>query len=226
MDRYPTVELQLLGGFWLKRAGAAVPVQRSGQRLLALLALRGPCLRSYAAGVLWGDRAEGRALACLRTTIWRLGQRGLQVSTADAAELVEPPGLRIDIRDLPAVVTRWRDAGPIRDDLLPGWYDDWVIMERERLRHALLATVEARAVDDLDPAARLAWALLAVRADPLRESAHRLVLQAHLARGNVAAARRHYDGVRAVFQAEFGVAPSQALEELASGRSLPLPVDR
>jgi DNA-binding SARP family transcriptional activator len=66
-------ELRLLGGFRLTVDGRTRRVSPSGQRLLALLALRGPHPRSYAAGTLWGDVSESRALARLRTAVWRLG---------------------------------------------------------------------------------------------------------------------------------------------------------
>ena len=70
-------QLLLLGGFELRWAGGPVRVQRSGQRLLALLALqRRPLERLYVAGTLWLDASEERAGASLRSALWRLPQPG------------------------------------------------------------------------------------------------------------------------------------------------------
>ena len=84
-------------------------------------------------------------------------------------------------------------------DLLPSWYDDWVIVERERLRQIRVHALEElsrrlaaghRYGDAIDAA------LAAIAADPLRESAHRRLIEAHLAEGNVSEAIRQYADVR------------------------------
>src|SRR5918994_3016273 len=69
-------QLSLLGGFQLRcAAGHDVPVSRSGQRLLALLALQARSLgRLWVAGTLWLDATDERAGASLRSALWRLPQ--------------------------------------------------------------------------------------------------------------------------------------------------------
>jgi two-component SAPR family response regulator len=61
-------------------------------------------------------------------------------------------------------------------DLLPGWYDDWAMLERERVRQLQLHLFET-AADELLRAGRHAVALeLAIGAlhmEPARQSAHR-----------------------------------------------------
>ena len=54
-------------------------------------------------------------------------------------------------------------------------------------------------------------ALAALRADDLRESAHRAVISIHLAEGNVVEARRAYDLCRRTFVEELGIEPSSAI---------------
>ncbi|HET8642419.1 MAG TPA: BTAD domain-containing putative transcriptional regulator [Pseudonocardiaceae bacterium] len=99
-------------------------------------------------------------------------------------------------------------------ELLPGWYDDWVIFERERLRQLRLHTLEALA-QRLSAqgrfAAALDTALEAIRIEPLRESAHRVVIGIHLAEGNICEAVRHYRFVRDLLREELGVEPSGQL---------------
>jgi hypothetical protein len=62
-------------------------------------------------------------------------------------------------------------------DLLPGWYDDWALIERERVRQRLLHALEAlsrqlaqtgRCAEAVDAA------MMAVAAESLRESAQRV----------------------------------------------------
>jgi hypothetical protein len=73
--------------------------------------------------------------------------------------------------------------------LLPGWYDDWALAERERLRLRMLhgfealsrhLTVRARHAEAIEVA------LLAVNAEPLRESAQRVPIEAYLVERNLA----------------------------------------
>lgn len=207
------LELRLLGGFALLRSGGVVPVPVSLQRIVAFLALRGPVPRRAAAGVLWPSTCDAKAMGSLRTAVWRLRRVASGVLTQSGEFLALGADVRADV----AVVDLVAAARHPCAELLPGWYDDWVIMERERLRHwriRWLETAAAAAIKDADLNAALDWALAAVAADPLRESAHRLVIAALLADGNVDAARRHLSLVRNLFREQLGIAPSDQLAAL------------
>jgi DNA-binding SARP family transcriptional activator len=108
-------------------------------------------------------------------------------------------------------------------ELLPGWDDDWVLLERERLRQLRLHALEVLA-DKLARAGRqreaVQAACAAVRAEPLRESAHRTLVRVHLAGGDVAEAVRAYRDFRDVLARELGVAPSEQMEVLMAGAHL------
>jgi DNA-binding SARP family transcriptional activator len=109
-------------------------------------------------------------------------------------------------------------------DLLPGWYDDWVIFERERIRQRLLHALEAlsrRLVAEGRCADAVEAAISAVSADPLRESANRVLIEAHLAEGNVVEARRVYERYRDTVRGELGVEPGEQLTRLARTGFLP-----
>ena len=102
-------------------------------------------------------------------------------------------------------------------DLLPGWYDDWVIFERERIRQRLLHALEAlsrRLVEVNRCAEAIDAAISAVSADPLRESANRVLIEAHLAEGNLIEARRTYERYRDSVGRELGVEPSEQIASL------------
>jgi DNA-binding SARP family transcriptional activator len=191
-----------------------VVIPRAGQRLVALLALLGPSLRPQVAGMLWPDVSEGRALGCLRTSIWRLRQLKFIIATRPHSELALSADVAVDVHDPAGVVEDWQNSLRHSVELLPGWYDDWVLMERERVRQVLLHASE-RAVEDYlvrgEPVTALTLAMVTVAIDPLRESAHRLVVRAHLAEGNVAEARRHVSDVCQLMIEELGVPPSVTL---------------
>lgn len=220
-----TWRVQLIGGFCLYRAGVAVPVPATEQRLTAFLAVRGPSERLTTACTLWPTKTEERSLAGLRTAVWRLNCASPGLLERSSTLLALAPGVDVDTRLLtgaggapPASVDQLpvprRAAWP---ELLPGWYDDWVLMERELIRYRFLRLVEDAAEDALrraDATAALEWAMAAVCADPLRESAHRLVVRAQLANGNVTDAWRQVRLVSRLLREELGVEPSAQLREL------------
>ena len=53
-------------------------------------------------------------------------------------------------------------------------------------------------------------ALLATSAEPLRESAHRSLIKARIAEGNLTEARRAYLAYRGLMQRELGMLPSES----------------
>lgn len=225
--------LHLLGGFRLEVAGTDVGVPVNGQRLLAYLSIRGAVPRSDVAGTLWPEVSEHNAFGSLRTTMWRLHRAGAVLVETIGATLALSRAVRIDVRVFAETATSVLRSAPeppelsaleaeIKSlagacDLLPGWYDDWVIFERERLRQLRLHTLEAvasRLAAQGRHAEALDTALEAVRLEPLRESAHRVVVAIHLAEGNLVEALRHYRFVRELLRDELGVDPSPALRAL------------
>jgi DNA-binding SARP family transcriptional activator len=125
------------------------------------------------------------------------------------ARRVGDPHCAVDDLQVPDLATR--------GVLLPGWYDDWVLLERERLRQMRLHALEHVAAL-LVGAGRygdaLQAAFSAASAEPLRESAHRIMVQIHLAEGNVAEALRAYERFRMLIADELGVQPTEKLERL------------
>lgn len=214
--------LRLLGGFALDRDGDPVALPATAQRLVAFLAVRGASDRARTAWSMWAGKPEERASADLRTALWRLRKAAPGLLTDSTGALALAAGVVVDTRALagrrpvdPAFLRRHAAAGC--PDLLPGWYDDWVLMHRELLRHRALRALEDAATTAIragDPAAGLGWALEAVAADALRESGHRLVLTAMLANGNVSDALRHAHLVVRLLAEQLGVRPSAQLMAL------------
>jgi DNA-binding SARP family transcriptional activator len=231
------VRLSLLGGFVLTVDGRIVPVLATGQRLLAFLAVQThPAHRRHAAGVLWPDALAGRAGASLRSALWRIQRVCRDLIAADGQLLALQPGVRVDLARAHLLADRLLDSGRdcaellradaragLAEDLLPDWTDEgWLAVEREHFRqlrmHALEA-MAARLVTAGRPGEAVAAGLAAVAAEPLRESAHRAVIIAHLAAGNRWAATRQYEQCRRVFREDLGLDPSTELRELALARA-------
>lgn len=114
-------------------------------------------------------------------------------------------------------VKRERLLSGVALDLLPGWYDDWALVERERMRQRVLHALEALS-QRLVRAGRFAeaveTALLAVGAEPLRESAQRALIEVHFAEGNWVEGWRNYQAYRDLLRRELGVEPSADLVAL------------
>jgi DNA-binding SARP family transcriptional activator len=206
-------------------------VPEGSKQLLAFVALRGHRVeRRHAAGTLWPLGSEERAAGNLRSALWRLRRAGINVLAADKWSLALCPHVVVDLHAMDQWATRLIQgtaAGHDLEispsvsealDLLPGWYDDWALMERERIRQRLLHALEALSVrlaclgrfgDAVDAA------LLAVGAEPLRESAQRALIEAHIAEGNLTEARRTYLLYRDLIRRELDVEPSSDLSARA-----------
>src|SRR5690242_3852527 len=201
--------LCLLGGFSLVVEDRSVELGSSGRRVLAYLALSGkPVARSRLAHTLWPERSDGRARANLRSAIWRMPSEGRGMVLEDGTFLSLHSRTIVDVGELVAQChsllestcqLNWQSVRRVQEGLaaglLPDWEDEWVLVERERLRQLHLHALEALA-SRLLAGGRLAEAVhasaAALSAEPLRESAARLLVSAHLAAANAVEARRVY----------------------------------
>jgi DNA-binding SARP family transcriptional activator len=224
--------LSLLGGFNLVYHDREVPLAPGSQKLLAFLALHlRPLLRTYVAGSLWPDGTEAQSSASLRSLLWRLRRLRPPLVRATSSHLCLVDGLVVDAREVTAAVRRLTDRSapcapddldpaPLTGELLPDWNaDDWVLVERERLRQLCFHGLEAMAERLLDLGRycdAIDAGLTAVRGEPLRESAHRVLITAHLAEGNHCEALRQYQWYERILREELGIEPSSRMTLLVS----------
>jgi DNA-binding SARP family transcriptional activator len=224
-----TIRVNLLEGFQVEGTQGSIDLPYSSQRVLAFLAFQTRrSARTWVAGTLWVDCNEARAGANLRSALWRINRCGHHLVDADTRAVGLAPEVEVDLRDTSArahdVIRANRIPGDADlDDLidlgevLPGWYDDWVITERERFHQLRLHALETLC-DQLALAGRFSLAieagLAAVSGEPLRESAHRALIRAHLLEGNRGEAIRQYEQCRTVLRRELGVDPSPATGRL------------
>lgn len=219
--------ITLLGRWGLCRGFVPIVVGRRQRRLLAAVALRGPRARAYFAQLLWPEVTTARAANNLRNTLWHTTHElpQLVVSTAESIDL--HPDVSVDVHQLQGQVAEVLIAGTSTDvdllldqePLLPDWYDDWVLEEREtlrRLRVDCLEVVARRALageQSTPPAAsdrRLAvrTAMAACEAEPLSETLALLLIQAHVAAGNIAVGIKAFETFTARLHNELFVRPS------------------
>ena len=221
--------LTLLEAFDLSDAAEPVSLCLPVQRLLAFLALRGrPTRRAYVAFTLWTDSSEDRAFGSLRSALWRLRRDGHRLVEETNGRLRLAPAVRVDVHEAAEAAHRVLDPAREIDDadrdrvfldgeLLPDWYDDWVALERERFRQLRVHALE-RLCERLTSEQRFTEAvetgLAAVEGEPLRESAHRVLIHAHLAEGNAAEALRQYGIFRGLLRDRLGLEPSGQMDAL------------
>jgi DNA-binding SARP family transcriptional activator len=224
--------LCLVGGPYVVRGGHRLNVPEGSKRLLAFIALHGGRVdRRQAAGTLWPEGSDERAAGNLRSAVWRLKTAGIDILLADKCTLSLRPGTQTDVNALCDWAGRLSEGrvsvadlrilawDPEAADILPGWYDEWVICERERIRQRLLHGLEA-VVRELIAVGRMGDAVEAamnvVRFEPLRESAQRALIEAHLAEHNRIEARRAFERYRRLLHEEMGIAPSAELSALVT----------
>lgn len=225
-------ELHLLGCWQLHARGTPQSVGSRQQRLIASLALLGPRSRGYLAGLLWPESTEQQAASSLRVTVFKIRHQlpGLLAGGSDPLRLSDDVYVDLDrLRDGADSALAGGEPPPgltellYSAELLPGWYDDWLLFEQERLRQLRIAALEAlarRLLGDDRPEAAVAAAMHAAAIEPLRESSHALVIRGQVRAGNEAGARRTYDDFRRRLAEEMGLEPSTRLAQLAMGERL------
>jgi DNA-binding SARP family transcriptional activator len=230
-----TLRVHLLNGFRVDVGQQDVLLPAHAQRVLAYLALSrptagAPLRRTPLAELLWSDGTSQRAQASLRTSLWRIRQAHAGLVDADRERVHLGEDVEVDVERSLAQADRLlsvereleaRDTA-IADlvaDLLPGWEEDWLLLERERIRQVRIHALEALAhrqcrLGRIIPALDAAYA--AIAAEPLRESAHAALIEVHLAQGNVVEARRQVERYARLLWTEMRLRPSEALVSRAS----------
>ena len=158
---------------------------------------------------------HGRSRACWSTA-------GAELSLSDLVD-VDLHRVRSCMRELSQTGLNGNAASSLnllRDaELLPGWYDDWVLFEQSRLRQDRLHAFHIIARESLarcDFEVALEASEAALELEPLYESAVGLLIQAQRRQGNNAAALRAFEKYRAKLNEDMGLAPSEAIRRLVA----------
>ena len=226
------LEVKLLGKFEVSNDGKPIAItSRPAQSLFAYLILSAGIAhrREKLAGLLWPDSLEETARDNLRHALWRM-RKALEATSSihllqaddvsigfkksqdfwlDAAEL-ERLSDDASADELMAVLSNYQG------ELLPGFYDEWVILHREHLysvfehhmaRLMSLLQYEKRWLDILDCGER--WIKLGQKPEP----AYRALMVAHAAKGDMSKVAAIYERCVKSLN-EFGIEPSQQTRAL------------
>ncbi|MFB9880294.1 AAA family ATPase [Planobispora siamensis] len=237
------IELRLVGTLAVSRAGAVLPSAAVGSRqartLLALLAVRRGRLvpADGIAEVLWDGAPPSRPAQNLATLVSRLrmtfgpdvivGGRGgyrlgprVAVDLDRAAALAGEAETRLTGGEPALALAAARGAadmlaaaGVLADQPDALWAEPARTSQAELLRRARHAAAEA-ALQTRNPAEAVAAAEAAIRADPLDEAAHRLLMRAHEAAGEAGRALAAYERLRSTLAEELGADPARATRDL------------
>ena len=227
------LEVRLLGQFDVRLHGQAVEIpSRPAQSLLAYLLLNAGTThrRERLAGLLWPEASEGNARSNLRHAIWRLRRalgpaaggclqadnfavafNGSSDHWLDTAVLERGGSEGGDLEVLVAAVSAYRG------ELLPGFYAEWIDLERERLHNVFERQIQTL-LDRLIQAQRwsdvLTWGERWVALGQAPEPAFRALMQAHSALGDLGSLGLVYQRCQAALQRDLGVEPSDQTRAL------------
>lgn len=222
------------------RDGAAAPLRLGSARaetLLAYLLLHrdAPQSRQRVAYLLWPDSTDGQARTNLRHLlhVLRTALPGLEELVdigPTSLHIREQAHLWLDVAEYEAAADRAETvsgddqvaeleaaAALYRQDLLPALYDDWVDVERARLRarqQQVLGRLVSRYAEAGGHAAAVAAATRLIALDPLREEPYRILIGLHDAAGDRARALQTFHTCAEVLEREVGVPPSAATRRL------------
>ena len=226
----PQFVLYLFGAFRLEvRQGTTLHDLRLPRRkvesLLAYLVLHpepNGHPREKLATLFWGDTPDKQARMSLRTSLTVLRKAlGADVLIADAKRVQLNPDRAwwIDVREF----DRLRASSPeialelYGGELLAGFYDEWVLLEREQWRcryvdTLLQLTQQLRSRSEYEQAGTIARRALEV--DRANETAYQHLMFCELARGNRAGAIELYSECARMLQAELAVEPAAETQAL------------
>ena len=232
-----SLQIILLGGFQARVSGREIDVPgRKERALLAFLAIPAgePRSRDKLAGLLWSDRGDSQARESLKQVLFKLRRSLDEVQPpplfADRESVrLERAAVVVDVAEFETLISEGsieslaRATTLYRGDLLDGLdlrdaaFDEWLLMERQRLRDLarealaklLDRLIESGAHDQAGDAARRLLSL-----DPLREGAHRALIKIFAAQGQTALALKQYQLCRDALRRELGVQPEAETERL------------
>jgi len=229
------LQIRLLGQFDIRLNGKRVTIPtRTAQSLLAYLALTTgtPHRREKLAGILWPETSEEGARKNLRQELWRIrkalaGQNPVTDYLLadeftvtfnrnadywlDATQMERPD---LDIESLTSNLSLYQG------ELLPGFFEDWILLERERIQ-TIFETKMEQLLNQLVTTER--W--IAVQEQGERwlslgnspEPAYRALMLAHGARGDIAKVSSVYQRCMTDLDEKLGLEPSAETRALYDG---------
>jgi DNA-binding SARP family transcriptional activator len=200
--------------------------------------------REELAALFWGEQSEDKARGCLNTALWRLRcalepsgsgrETYLQGSHVGEVEFNRASRYWLDVAAFEEPVRRIL-AAPVetieerkmqklrnvmqlyRGELLEGFYDDWALRERERLRTLYLnglAYLMKYEKYQRNYENGLSYGRQILELDPLREEIHRELMRLYVENQQRPLAIRQYKACCEMLRAELDIEPMQETQAL------------
>lgn len=241
-----TFRISLFGKMTVAHNGTRVEEDTSSKarELLAYLLVhrRRSHPRERLGSLLWSHVSTSRSKAYLRKALWQIQQTLSDDAADDALLVVEGTWVRVnpdadlwldvDVFEAASAAVWDRDVASLTSDdaralsdavvlytsdLLENWYDDWCLLERERLQDRFLMMLDKLAhYSELHGAydSGVEHGQRMLHVDPARECAHRRLMRLRYLSGDRTGALRQYNRCAAILQAELAVEPSARTQRL------------
>ncbi len=240
------LKIRLLGQFDLKHNGDSIEIpSRSAQSLIAYLVLNTSIShrREKLAGLLWPQASEANARSYLRKALWQAkkflgaeesGEENYLLADdisisfnphadywLDADALGGKPTEAISVEKLIEAVSAYQG------ELLPGFYEEWVTLERERLKSAfdqkmnmlLSCLVDKRSWNQV-----VYWGEQWIALGEAPEPAFQALMVSHANMGDMAKVAATYERCVQTLREELSVEPSEQtitlFQQLRGGASI------
>jgi WD40 repeat protein/DNA-binding SARP family transcriptional activator len=224
------LEIHLLGWFEIRLDGESIELpSRPAQSLLAYLLLNlGAHRREKLAGLLWPETTDVNARKSLRQALWLLrkvlGADHAQVLITDDISIsINKAGFWLDTAILDSsdsensIESLIGSAQVYRGELLPGFYDDWLILERERLQMVFerkMRLLLDRWAGSGQWGEVVEWSERWLALGHAPEPAYRALMVAHANLNDQSSMAAAYQRCRETLARELGVEPSEETDSL------------
>jgi DNA-binding SARP family transcriptional activator/tetratricopeptide (TPR) repeat protein len=221
-----TLRIYLLGQFKLQHDEQPIELpSRPAQSLFAYLAMNSgiPHRRERLAGLLWPDSTEENARGYLRQALWRI-RKSLDEVELDWEEFLESDKISITFK---ADSDHWLDTSTLQQDtdnlsleevgvilkhyqgeLLPGFYDEWVPVERERFQtifHQKMSSFMDALILNREWEQVFQWGEAWIRLAHVPEGAYQALMRAYAAVGDKAMVQSTFERCRKALKSDLGV---------------------
>ncbi len=210
------------------------PIQQSRDLFFCLLQHPQGLRKEEIGALFWPDHQPHKLDGIFRSTLYRLRRSVFRESVVFSDGMYRfnwDSDYWYDVKTFEALLSQAEEA-PLAEeqrelfeealalwqgDYLEGIYDDWCVLERERLRELHLTACESLATlyamrGNLQDAVEAYQQLVAL--DPYREPAHRELMRCHYRLGDRAAAIKQYQNCVQILRDDLGLSPASETEAL------------
>ncbi len=235
-----TFEVQLLGGYRVIHQGEEVKALQAERLTLFLTYLflnsETPPSRKQLAFLFWPDSTEEQARTNLRNLLHLLRRAFPEIDSflevdTQSIRWKADASIQLDVKQFKDALTMAKASKEeqarvghlleavnfYRGELLPGFYEDWILVQREELHQAFLGALTQLA-KLLEDARQYEEAIEAVnrliRSDSLNESAYGHSMRLHALRDDRAGALQVYHNCVTALKRELDIEPSAEIKSL------------